>query len=85
MNPADVWLVQTCPEKTPAVDRLIGIDKYMPQRIWNHPLQACGGTSKIMYPAWQYLSNVDHRCDMMQKKIDSLEKKIDKILAAVSK
>ena len=84
MNPVDVWLVKTGPENTPAVDRLIGIDKYMPQRMWDMPLKANGGSSKQTFPAWQYLSNVDHRCDLMQKKIDALEKKIDLILKAVS-
>lgn len=79
-----------------AIDRVMGIDLYMPDRasqaVWGMELKACGGKSKAKYPAWQYLSNVDHRCACLEQEVAALKKQlatananIKKVLAAVTK
>ena len=75
-----------------ACDRLLGIDLYMPSRVWEQPLKACGGQSRNEYPAWQYLSNVDHRCAKLEGEVAQLKQslksandKLDKIIKALAK
>lgn len=68
-----------------AIDRLQGIDIYMPDRIWDVKLKAQGGKNPNKFKAQEYLTNVDDRVAKLAGRVDSLEAKIDKILKAVTK
>ena len=64
-----------------AIDRLQGIDIYMPERVWDQKLAACGGKSKSKFKAQEYLTNTDDRLAKMTARVDAIEKKLDAILA----
>lgn len=68
-----------------AIDRVQGIDIYMPERIWDTKLKAQGGKSNSKFKAQEYLTNVDDRVVKLAARVDTLEAKIDKILKLLSK
>ena len=81
----EVWV--TMLNGVPAVDRVQGIDRFMPDRaakaVWDAKLPACGGKSKQKFKAQEYLTNADHRLVQLEAKVASIEAKLDKLLKAV--
>ena len=66
-----------------AIDRVQGIDLYMPGRVWDEKLPACGGKSKQKFAAQEYLTNADDRLVKLTARMDAIEAKLDKLLKAV--
>lgn len=81
----EVWV--TMLNGVPAIDRVQGIDRFMPDRtakaVWDAKLPACGGKSKQKFAAKEYLSNVDDRVAKLTARMDAIEAKLDKALKAI--